>query len=44
MADKLIICVSQHHAWFDQGPADYEDNNLYIRQSITDQLGAVNGE
>ncbi len=46
MADKLIICVSQHQVLFDKRHADYKDNYLKdnIWQSITDHLGSANGE
>ncbi len=42
MADKLIICVSQHQALFDGRQGHYREDNLW--QSIMDQLGSANGE
>ncbi len=45
MADKLIICVSQHQELFDKQQANYKDNNL--RQHMAeyrDQLGSVNDD
>ncbi len=46
MADKLVICVSQHQALFDKQHANYKDKDLKdnLQQSTADQLGLVNGD